>query len=282
MPSARSAAPSIAVMANRRTSRFGEHSRAASPRPGWIRGQSRPRNRPPIRDLRDIKGAPQVFRDILRAPERHRHHVAELNLLEPSDDPAAQPGPVARRRLLPEEAREHRPHLAGRHPFDPPDHGAEGGIVDLDRRQSSRSHASAPGKTKSPYLLLLPLGELCQVRRPMNTRDGARNRVKENREHSRAAPRGGPMRSTSRTHSPMRRCRCESVIERADASLRVPMRVSGARPVKKRVGLFGPTRFGNSPDWTRTSNLAVNSRPLYRLSYRGMLGRAGDSIESPA
>ena len=52
--------------------------------------------------------------------------------------------------------------------------------------------------------------------------------------------------------------------------------------MKKRVGLFGPTRFGNSPSWTRTSNLAVNSRPLYRLSYRGMLGREGDSIESPA
>jgi hypothetical protein len=76
------------------------------------------------------------------------------------------------------------------------------------------------------------VGELCQVRRPMNTRDGARNRVNENREHLRVAPRSGPMRSTSRTHSPMRRCRCESVRERADASPRVPMRVSGARPVK--------------------------------------------------
>ncbi len=35
----------------------------------------------------------------------------------------------------------------------------------------------------------------------------------------------------------------------------------------------GPRHFGrgplNSPSWTRTSNLAVNSRPLYRLSYRG-------------
>ena len=37
----------------------------------------------------------------------------------------------------------------------------------------------------------------------------------------------------------------------------------------------------NSPSWTRTSNLAVNSRPLYRLSYRGMLGREGDPSESP-
>ena len=233
-----------------------------------------------MRNRRPIKGAPQVSRDILRAPERLWHHVAELDLLKPSDDPAAQPGAVARRRLLPEEACEHRPHLAGRHPFDPPDHGAEGGIVDLDRQQSSRSHESAPGNTKSLYLLLLPVGELCQVRRPMNTRDGARNRVKENREHSRAALRDGPMRSTSRTHSPMRRCRCESVRERADASPRVPMRVSGAQPVKKRVGLFGPTRFGNSPDWTRTSNLAVNSRPLYQLSYRGMSLADGEDSES--
>lgn len=35
----------------------------------------------------------------------------------------------------------------------------------------------------------------------------------------------------------------------------------------------GPRHFGrgplNSPSWTRTSNLPVNSRPLYRLSYRG-------------
>ena len=31
---------------------------------------------------------------------------------------------------------------------------------------------------------------------------------------------------------------------------------------------------GNSPGWTRTSNLAVNSRSLYQLSYRGWLGGA--------
>lgn len=40
--------------------------------------------------------------------------------------------------------------------------------------------------------------------------------------------------------------------------------------MKKRVGLFGPTRFGNSPNWTRTSDMRVNSSPLYQLSYRGM------------
>lgn len=31
-----------------------------------------------------------------------------------------------------------------------------------------------------------------------------------------------------------------------------------------------PGSLGNSSGWTRTSNLAVNSRSLYRLSYRGM------------
>ena len=36
----------------------------------------------------------------------------------------------------------------------------------------------------------------------------------------------------------------------------------------------------NSPDWTRTSNLAVNSRPLYQLSYRGMSLADGEDSES--
>lgn len=52
------------------------------------------------------------------------------------------------------------------------------------------------------------------------------------------------------------------------------------RQSTKRPASF-PRRVLNSPSWTRTSNLAVNSRPLYRLSYRGMLGREGDPSESP-
>lgn len=54
-----------------------------------------------------------------------------------------------------------------------------------------------------------------------------------------------------------------------------PRRQSTKRPAST------SRRALNSPSWTRTSNLAVNSRPLYRLSYRGMLGREGNSIESP-
>jgi hypothetical protein len=37
-----------------------------------------------MRDRREIKGAPQVLRDLLRAPERLGHHVAELDLPKPS------------------------------------------------------------------------------------------------------------------------------------------------------------------------------------------------------
>ena len=48
-------------------------------------------------------------------------------------------------------------------------------------------------------------------------------------------------------------------------------------PVNEKARLEASRRALNSPSWTRTSNLAVNSRPLYRLSYRGMLGREGGS-----
>ena len=38
---------------------------------------------------------------------------------------------------------------------------------------------------------------------------------------------------------------------------------------------------GNSPGWTRTSNLAVNSRSLYQLSYRGKQTRSALFYEVP-
>ena len=53
-----------------------------------------------------------------------------------------------------------------------------------------------------------------------------------------------------------------------------PRRQSTKRPAST------SRRALNSPDWTRTSNLAVNSRPLYQLSYRGMSLADGEDSES--
>ncbi|MDX6363332.1 MAG: hypothetical protein QOC85_2342, partial [Streptomyces sp.] len=43
-------------------------------------------------------------------------------------------------------------------------------------------------------------------------------------------------------------------------------------PVNSRLLCQLSYRRSSSPDWTRTSNLPVNSRLLCQLSYRGLLG----------
>ena len=50
---------------------------------------------------------------------------------------------------------------------------------------------------------------------------------------------------------------------------RRPERKSPALSVNPR-GTVVPRIFNGSPDWDRTSNLAVNSRSPYQLSYRGI------------
>jgi len=69
---------------------------AVSPRPGWVRGQSRPWNRPPLQNYCPIRGATQVSGEFLRTPERLGPHLGDLAPLEPPDDPSAQPAAVAR------------------------------------------------------------------------------------------------------------------------------------------------------------------------------------------
>ena len=52
-------------------------------------------------------------------------------------------------------------------------------------------------------------------------------------------------------------------------------RIAPTPPDGKKKAPIAVKEAWNSPGWTRTSNLAVNSRSLYQLSYRGLSCQTG-------